>query len=132
MLIAEWQVGQALLAMIYFFFLFMFIWIFVALLMDLFRDHELSGWGKAGWVILLVIFPFLGCLIYLIARGKGMAQRSIAAQQAAQAQFDQAVREAAGTPGASPADQLAKLHDLKTSGAISDEEYAKMKAQIVG
>ncbi len=66
------------------FFLFMFIWIFIALISDIFRDHEMSGWAKALWILVLVLFPLIGSLIYIIVRGPGMAQRSAAASERGQ------------------------------------------------
>jgi hypothetical protein len=101
---------------------------------DLFRDHELSGWAKALWVIFVIIFPFLGIFVYLIARGGGMAKRAAAAQ----AQMDQQMRQyvqqaAAATPGASAstADELAKLADLREKGVISEEEFQSLKAKAI-
>lgn len=111
-------------AMIVFFFWFMFIWIFIALFGDIFRRKDLSGGAKAGWVFLLVILPFLGALIYMIARPKLTAQDV----------EDMTRMEAASKAAAqvSPADQLAKLSDLKAAGAITDAEYEAMKAKVIG
>ena len=104
------------------------IWILITILSDLFRDHELSGWGKAAWVFFLVFVPFLTALIYLGVRGSGMRDRTIQAQKDAQSQMDEYIRD---TAQASPADELHKLHDLREKGAISDDEFEKMKAKIV-
>ena len=93
------------------------IWILITILSDLFRDHELSGWAKAAWVLFLVFIPFLTALIYLIARGEGMRDRTIKAQADAKKHFDEYVREQAGA--ASPADELHKLSELKDKGALS-------------
>src|SRR5437763_5617360 len=73
-----------------------FIWIAITVLVDVFRRHDISGWGKAAWVILVVILPWVGVLVYLIANGKGMAERRVQEAQASQAQFDEYVRSAAG------------------------------------
>lgn len=129
MFLAEWDAGDALLSMIYFFFLFMFIWLFIVVVADLFRDHTMSGWGKAIWVVALILFPLLGVLVYLIARGPGMNERSAKATQAAQQQMDNYIRQTAGT--ASTADELKKLADLKASGAISDADFEAAKAKIL-
>jgi ABC-type multidrug transport system fused ATPase/permease subunit len=110
--------------------LFVVIMMLVSIVADLFRDHELSGWAKAGWVILLLVFPLLGILIYLIARHEGMAERAAAQQKAAKAEFDSYVRETAGGGGA--AQEIAAAKDLLDSGAITQEEYDALKAKALG
>lgn len=97
---------------------------------DLFRDHELSGWGKAVWIFFLVFLPFLTGLIYLIARGNGMRERSLAAQKEAQQQMDAYIRETAG--GSSDVDEIAKLADLHEKGKLTDQEFADAKAKLLG
>jgi ABC-type multidrug transport system fused ATPase/permease subunit len=117
--------------MLEFFLFFVWIWLLIVVFMDIFRSHDMGGWAKAIWVIFLIILPLIGVLVYLIARGGSMHER--AAQQAAQQQkaFDQYVRQAAGTPGASTADQLAKLADLKDKGVLSDSEFEAEKAKLI-
>lgn len=117
--------GDLLLSVLYIFGFVIWFWLLIMIFSDLFRDHEASGWVKAFWVIFVIIFSFLGILIYLIVRGKGMAQR---AQQARSQEMD-ALRAELGTSG-SPADELAKLADLKDRGAISDDEYQRLKAKV--
>src|SRR5215475_12429334 len=102
-------------------------WILITILTDLFRDHELSGWAKAVWVLFLVFIPFLTALVYLIARGQGMRDRTIKAQAEAKQHFDSYVREQAHA--GSPADELHKLNDLKEKGALSADEFEKAKAK---
>lgn len=132
MLIAEVGLAELLWWTIELFFLFMFIWIFIVLLTDIFRDHELSGWGKAGWILLLIIFPLIGSLIYIIVRGPSMAERSAKQAAAAQAQMDDYIRQTvASRSGGGAADELSKLAALRDSGAISDEEFQTMKAKVV-
>jgi Short C-terminal domain/Phospholipase_D-nuclease N-terminal len=110
-------------SLIVFFFWFMFIWIFIALFGDIFRRNDLSGGAKAGWILLLLILPFLGALIYMIARPKVTAQdvedltRMEAASRAAAA--------------VSPADQIAKLSQLRSSGAITEAEYESLKQKAM-
>ncbi|SKB87644.1 Phospholipase_D-nuclease N-terminal [Arthrobacter sp. 49Tsu3.1M3] len=112
-----------------------FIWIAALMvwfrcLMDLFSDHELSGWAKAGWVILLIFVPWLGALIYLIARGRSMADRQmkiVAQQQAAQQEY---IKQAAGST-ASPAAQIADARALLDSGAINQTEFDSLKAKAL-
>jgi len=121
--------GSVLLDIVVIFFFVIWIWILVVILSDLFRDHELSGWLKAVWVLFLVFIPFLTALVYLIARGQGMRDRSIAQQAEAKKQFDQYVQEQA--TAASPAEELAKLSDLKDKGTISQEEFDAQKAKLL-
>jgi Short C-terminal domain/Phospholipase_D-nuclease N-terminal len=114
---------------------FFFIWItalmvWFFLLFDIFGDRTLSGWGKAGWAIFLVVFPLLGALVYLIARGKGMGERRMAAaaeQQAAQEQYIQQVAASSATP----AEQIAQAKELLDSGAISQAEFDALKAKAM-
>jgi hypothetical protein len=128
-LIADYGLGEALLTVLSIFFFVIWIWILITILSDLFSDHDTSGWGKAAWVFFLVFVPFLTALIYLGVRGSGMRDRMMARQAEAQKQMDSYVRETAGT---SPADELHKLSELHDKGTISDEEFAKMKAKVVG
>jgi hypothetical protein len=113
-----------------FFLLMAYLVVLFQILTDLFRDREVSGWFKAIWVLFLVIFPLLTSLIYLIARGKGMAERNISAAQAAQADADAYIRSVATT--GSPSEEIAKAKALHDSGAISQEEYDALKAKALG
>ena len=132
MVLADVGLGDLIWTTIWIFFLILFIWVFIMIVTDLFRDHTLSGWAKAAWVVGLIIFPLIGSLVYLIARGQGMAERSAAQQQHARAQFDEYVRSAAGSGGTGMADELARLADLRDKGTISEVEFQTMKARIVG
>ena len=98
---------------------------------DLFRDHETSGWIKAIWVIFLLFFPLITALVYLIARGQGMAQRSMKQGQELRAMQDDYIRSVAGGGGAGAADQIAKAHDLLAKGAITQAEYDSIKAKAL-
>ena len=112
-----------------------FIWIAALMawfrcLFDLFSDHTLSGWGKAGWAILLIFVPWIGALIYLIARGRSMSERQmskVAEAQAAQADY---IKQVAGAP-VSPADQIASAKALLDSGAIDQGEFETLKAKAL-
>jgi Short C-terminal domain/Phospholipase_D-nuclease N-terminal len=131
--IAEFTLGHALLTTLSIFFFVIWIWILITILSDLFRDHELSGWWKAVWVLFLVFIPFLTALIYLIARGSGMRERTIQAQADAKKEFDAYVRQAASSgEGASTADELEKLARLKAAGTITDAEFEAQKAKLLG
>ncbi len=127
--VADISFGELLLIALEVFFFVIWIWILITILSDLFRDHELSGWAKAAWVLFLVFIPFLTALIYLIARGEGMRDRTIKAQADAKKHFDEYVRDQAG--GASPADELHKLAELKDKGALSAEEFERAKAKLL-
>jgi Phospholipase_D-nuclease N-terminal/Short C-terminal domain len=126
---ADINLGEALLLAFEIFFFVIWIWILITILTDLFRDHELSGWSKAAWVLFLVFIPFLTALIYLIARGSGMRERAIKAQAEAKQHFDSYVREQAHV--GSPADELHKLNELREKGALSSEEFDKAKAKLL-
>jgi Phospholipase_D-nuclease N-terminal/Short C-terminal domain len=126
--LANIDLGELLLLTLEIFFFVVWIWILITILSDLFRDHELSGWAKAAWVLFLVFIPFLTALIYLIARGSGMRERTIKAQAEAKHHFDQYVQQQAHS---TPADELHKLNDLKEKGALSAEEFDKAKAKLL-
>jgi hypothetical protein len=119
MLATEWSFGNVLWAMLVFFFWFMAIWIFITIFADIFRRNDLSGWGKAGWILLIFIVPFLGALIYLIARPKMTAQDKEMMEKAEEAQRR--------LSGYSSADEIEKLVKLRDSGAITADEFEEMK-----
>lgn len=126
--IADISFGEALLLILEFFLFVAWLWILFAIISDLFGDHETSGWGKAAWVFFLLVLPFLGALIYLIARGDGMRKRTIKAQEDAKGQFDSYIRQQAHS---SPADELHKLSELKAKGDLSSEEFERAKAKLL-
>jgi len=128
MVIADFTLSDAFLTVLEIFFFVIWFWILIVILSDLFRDHELSGWSKAVWVLFLVFVPFVTALVYLIVRGQGMRERAVKEQAEARKHFESYVRETAST---SPVDELHKLADLKDRGAISDAEYEKLKAKLV-
>ncbi|WP_139415805.1 SHOCT domain-containing protein [Agromyces laixinhei] len=101
-----------------------------AIIGDLFRDQKLNGWWKALWIIFLIFVPFLTALVYLIARGKGMAERSQKEYKQAQAATDDYIRQAAGT-AASPSDEIAKAKGLLDSGSINQQEFDLLKAKAL-
>ncbi|MEU9079527.1 SHOCT domain-containing protein [Kitasatospora sp. NPDC004745] len=112
-----------------------FIWILWFMLLfrvfgDLFRDDSLSGWAKAAWAIFVLILPFLGVFVYLIARGKSMGQRELTEAKEREEQFRTYVRDTASAP--STTDELAKLAELHSSGKLTEEEYAAAKAKLLG
>jgi len=120
-----------LLWMLWIYLVIVCIWIFIWIFIDIFRDHTLNGWAKALWVIFLVVLPFLGAIIYLIARGGSMAKRQAHdAQAAAQANADY-IRSVAGTSGSSPASEIERAQRLLASGAITQDEFDALKAKAL-
>jgi ABC-type multidrug transport system fused ATPase/permease subunit len=115
--------------MLEFFVFFAWIWLLIIIFGDIFRSRDLGGFAKALWVLFVVVVPFLGVLVYLIARGGSMHERAIERAQQQEQAFQAYVQETAGAP--STADQLAKLADLKASGAITDEEFQAAKAKAM-
>lgn len=129
MVLAEFGTGQVFWSMVWFTLFFIWIWILFAVFADLFRSHDLSGWGKAAWTIFVIFLPYLGVFTYLIARGKKMGQHAAEDAQARDEMFRAYVRDAAAeTPADS--DPLAKLAALRAQGVIDDAEYEQMKARI--
>jgi hypothetical protein len=126
--LADISFGELLLIVVEIFFFVIWIWILFTIITDLFRDHEMSGWGKAAWMFFLIFVPFIAALIYLIVRGGGMRDRTIKAQADAKKHYDEYLR---GTTHSLSADELHKLHDLKEKGAISAEEFERAKAKIL-
>jgi hypothetical protein len=123
--------GDVFLWMLEFFLFIIWFWLLIAIFSDIFRDHETSGGVKALWVILVVILPYLGILLYLIVRGHGMAARSAAAAQRAQDQMDSQIRAAAGTTTSAP-EQIAQAKSLLDSGAITQAEFDDLKKKALG
>jgi hypothetical protein len=112
--------------------IFMFViwfWLLVSIFGDLFRDPEESGWAKAGWIVFVLVLPFVGILIYLIVRGHGMQDRAIEAAKAQQSAMDDYVRSTAGA--GDPADQIAKAKGLLDQGTISQSEFDEMKRKAL-
>jgi hypothetical protein len=106
-------------------------WILIRVFADVFRRRDLSGWGKAGWILFTIVLPFLGVLIYLIANGKEMGQRDIEHARAVQGQVDAHIRSVAGSGANGAASQIAEAKRLLDSGAISQEEFEALKAKAL-
>lgn len=120
---------DAFLTMLWFFLWILWLVILFRIIIDIFASHDLGGLGKAGWLIFVIILPFLGVFVYLIARGRTMTERQLRAAQAQDKAFRDYVRQAASEE--SSADQLAKLADLRDRGAITDQEFQQAKAGIL-
>jgi len=127
MLATDYPFLNILWTMIIFFAWVIFIWVAITVLIDVFRRHDVGGWTKAAWVILVIVLPFLGVLLYLLVNHEGMAKRSAKQAEAQKAQFDEYVRDAAG----GSASEIAKAKELLDSGAISQEEYDQIKRKAL-
>ena len=127
----DYPLGGVFLSMLYFFLFFIWIYILITVFIDIFRSQDMNGWVKALWAIFVIIVPFLGVFVYLIARGGKMQERGMrdAAQQ--KSDFDAYVRETAGTSGADVASQLSQLADLRAQGVLSDAEFEAQKAKVL-
>jgi hypothetical protein len=119
----EWNLGSVLWTMLALFFWTMAIWIFITLFADIFRRDDIGGWAKAGWILLLFVVPFLGALIYMIARPKMTEQDRRMMEETEEAQRR--------LSGYSPADEIEKLAALRDAGTISVEEYEEMKRRAM-
>ena len=128
MLAYTYPLLDAFWTMLWFFLFFLWIWLLVVIFMDIFRSHDMGGWAKAGWFIFILVLPFLGVLVYLIARGGSMQERRAADMRQQEQEFRQYVQQAA----VGSADELAKLADLKAKGVITDAEFEAGKAKILG
>ncbi|MFF3612595.1 SHOCT domain-containing protein [Streptomyces sp. NPDC002580] len=116
--------------------LWLFLWVMWFFLLfkivfDIFRDDSLGGWGKAGWLVFVIVLPFLGVFVYLIARGKDMGRRDMSQAIEQKQAFDSYVRETAGGSRASSADEIAKLSELRTRGDITEEEFQRAKHLVL-
>jgi hypothetical protein len=129
MLAATWGDGQVVYSILWFFLFFIEVWLSVSIFIDIFRSHDLKGWAKALWILLVIVFPLVGILAYFIFRGDKMRAHQVQAVQSQDEWARQYIQQAAGTP--SVADEIAKLVDLKNSGAITEQEFQEMKAHVI-
>lgn len=115
--------------MLWFFCFFIWIMLLIRVFADIFRSHDLGGWGKAAWTIFVVFLPLLGVLVYLIARGSSMQKRQVQEAAEARQQMDEYIRQTASA--SSPADELAKLVKLHDAGTITDTEFDQAKSKLL-
>jgi hypothetical protein len=126
---ATWSTGQVLLEILWFFLFFVEVWLMISIFIDIFRRHDMKGWLKAVWVLLVILVPLVGIVLYLIIYGDEMrvhAQRAVDEQ-------DREFREYVGSAArmSSPADELSRLAELKERGVINDEEFERLKSRVV-
>jgi hypothetical protein len=124
---ADYPFLDVLWTMILFFCWIAWIWIVITVFIDVFRRDDIGGWAKAAWVVFVIVLPFLGVLVYLIAQHDGMRDRSMSQAQAQKQEFDQYVRDAAGGSAA----EIAKAKELLDSGAITQEEFDQLKVKAL-
>ena len=131
MIAYDYPLGGVFLTMLYFFFFFIWIWLLITVFADIFRSHDIGGGAKTLWCIFVVIVPFLGVFVYLLARGGKMQERNMrdAAQQ--KEAFDEYVRQTAGSPADDTASQLSKLADLRSQGVLTDAEFEAQKSKVL-
>jgi hypothetical protein len=127
----DFGTGQVLWSMLWFFMFFIWIWLLITVFADIFRSHDIGGFAKAIWVIFVIVVPYLGVFVYLIARGHKMHDHAVEAAEAQDAAARQYIQQATGTQ-ASTADELARIADLKERGVIDDAEFQKLKAKAIG
>ncbi len=131
MIFAEFGTGQVFWSMLWFFLFFIWIWMLFVVFGDIFRSQDLSGWGKALWTIFVIVLPYLGVFVYLIARGHKMQQHTIEAAQAQDAAMRQYVQQVASPSGGGAAEQITRLAALRDQGVLSEAEFQQAKAKAL-
>lgn len=131
-MITAWEFGNGdvFLSMLWFFLFFIWIWLLIAVFSDIFRSDDLSGWGKGIWTVFVIVLPYLGVFVYLIARGKKMGEHAVRDAQARDDQMRAYVQNVTSS-STSTAEEIEKLHALQNSGAITPEEFASAKAKLL-
>ncbi len=127
--VADYTFLDSFWTLIMFFLWILWFWLLFTVFADIFRRHDLSGWGKTGWLVFTIVLPFLGVFVYLITQNEGMTQRNVERAQAQRAQFDTYVRDAAGSGGA--ASEIDKAKQLLDSGAITQAEFDSIKQKAL-
>lgn len=132
MLAYDYPLLGAFVTMIWFFLWVIWIWLLIKTIADIFRSDDLRGLSKALWLIFVIVLPYLGVLVYVIARGDGMGRRDLARAQAQEDAFRSYVQTVGAGAGGGTADELVKLADLKDRGVITDAEFQQQKARLLG
>jgi putative oligomerization/nucleic acid binding protein/phospholipase D-like protein len=128
--VADYTFLDSFWTLIMFFLWILWFWLLFTVFADIFRRHDLSGWGKTGWLVFTIVLPFLGVFVYLITQNDGMTQRNVERAQAQRAQFDTYVRDAAGSGGGAAA-EIDKAKQLLDSGAITQAEFDSIKQKAL-
>lgn len=130
-LMATFGTGQVLWSIVWFSLFFLWIWLLIIVFADLFRSQDVGGWGKALWIIFLIVLPYLGVFVYLIVRGRGMQERDLAMAKAQEQATREYIRSVSGS-GTSVSAEIARLAELRAQGTISEQEYQQLKARAMG
>jgi hypothetical protein len=130
MIAATWGDGQVVYSILWFFLFFIEVWLAISIFIDIFRSHDLKGWAKAAWIILVILLPLVGILAYFIFRGDKMRAHQV---QVAHSQEEFARQYIQGVAGTKPsvADEISKLVDLKNKGSITEAEFERLKAHVI-
>jgi hypothetical protein len=128
---AEFGTGQVLVSMLWFFLFVIWIWLLIVVFTDIFRSRDLGGWGKALWAIFVIVLPYLGVFVYLIARGKKMGEHAVESAQAQDAAARDYIRSVTAADGHGTADELTRLADLRDRGVISEADFEQAKAKAL-
>jgi hypothetical protein len=131
MVATDYPLLDAFWTVLWIFGFFLWVWLVIAVFADIIRSHDLSGWGKAAWTALIIFLPLFGVLLYLIARGGSMQERSVRQAEDQEAAFRDYVKQTASNGATGSVDQLNKLADLKSRGIITEEEFQSEKAKVL-
>lgn len=126
---ATWGTGQVLLDIVWFFLVFVEIWLMISIFIDIFRRNDMKGWLKALWVIVVIVAPIIGIVLYLILYGNEMRVHAQQAERQSDAALRDYMRQMAGT--SSPSEELSRLADLRDRGVINDEEFSSLKERVL-
>ncbi|MEU6842628.1 SHOCT domain-containing protein [Streptomyces sp. NPDC046716] len=128
----DYPLLDTFLTMLFFFLWIMWLFLLFRVIMDIFRDHQLSGWGKAGWLVFCLVLPFLGVLVYVIVRGRTMGERDVQQAQQREKAFKDYIRETAASPAEpSATDELSRLSGLHDAGKLTDDEFRQAKTKLL-
>jgi hypothetical protein len=130
-LAAEFGTGQVFWSMLWFFLFFIWIWLLIVVFGDIFRSRDLGGWGKALWTIFVIVLPYLGVFVYLIARGNKMSENAMQAARERDAAMREYVQNVAGTSGSTPASEISRLAELRDQGVITEAEFQQAKSKAL-
>lgn len=130
MVVADFGTGQVFWSMLWLFLFVIWVWLLFVVFGDIFRSQDLSGWGKALWSIFIIVLPYLGIFVYLIARGGKMQQHQVEAAVAQDKAMRSYIRNVTGSDG-SAVDQLARLAELRDKGVLTEEEFQQLKAKAI-
>ncbi|MCU0272353.1 MAG: SHOCT domain-containing protein [Acidimicrobiales bacterium] len=131
MLLAQFGTGQVLWSFIWFTLLFIWIWLLISVFSDIFRSPDLGGWSKALWSIFVIVLPYLGVFVYLIARGHKMSEHALEAAQRQEAMQREYIQSVAGGGAGNAADQIAKAAQLRDQGIITEAEFQALKSKAL-